>query len=455
MAAAKKTSGSQRSGSNLRDEVLASARTEKVEYIRLMFSDINGTPKNVELPVERLEEVLESGVQFDASSIAGFAEIQESDMILKPDASTWAVLPWTLGDETTTARLICDVYKPDGTRFEGDPRYVLQRVQKKAAEAGYTMFTGPECEYFYFRTVNGKPVVDPHDAAGYFDVGTSDLGEQARRDTTLYLEKMGFDIEAAHHEVAPGQHEIDFNYGEAMVSADRVLTLKWVTKVVAQRHQLHASFMPKPIFGVNGSGMHVHQSLWKDDRNAFFDDKGRFQLSTAAYQYMGGLLKYVPDITAVLNSTVNSYKRLVPGYEAPCYIAWANKNRSALIRVPAARGKGTRLELRCPDPAGNPYLQTAVMLASGLAGIHEKLAPPEPVEQDIYHMTPSERRKHGVGSLPGSLQEALGNLERSKLVRDVLGEHIFEQFMTVKATEWDQFRLRVHPWEHETYLPRV
>jgi glutamine synthetase len=450
-AAAKK-----KSAGNVRDEVLESARAEKVEYIRLMFSDINGIPKNIELPVERLEEVIESGVQFDASSIAGFAEIQESDMILKPDPTTWAVLPWTKGDETTTARLMCDVYKPDGTRFEGDPRYVLQKVQRKAAELGYNMFTGPECEYFYFKLgPDGRPMVVPQDSAGYFDVGTIDYGEQARRDTTLYLEKMGFNIEAAHHEVAPGQHEIDFNYGEAMVSADRILTLKWVTKVVAQKHGLHATFMPKPIYGVNGSGMHVHQSLWKDGKNAFYDEKGRFQLSQTAYHYMGGLLKNVPAMTAVLNSTVNSYKRLVPGYEAPCYMAWANKNRSALIRVPAARGKGTRLELRCPDPAGNPYLQTAVMLAAGLDGVKNKITPPEPVEADIYHMTAGERRKNGVGSLPGSLREALDLMNESKLMREVLGEHIFDQFMTVKEKEWDGFRLRVHAWEHETYLPKV
>jgi len=438
-----------------KETVISEATEKKVEYIRLMFSDINGIPKNVELPVERLAEVLDSGVQFDASSIAGFAEIQESDMILKPDASTWAVLPWTQSHDRTTARLICDVYKPDGTRFEGDPRYVLQKTLKKAAELGYTMFTGPECEYFYFRLVDGKPTILPQDTAGYFDVGTQDLGEEARRDTTLYLEQMGFDIEAAHHEVAPGQHEIDFNYGEAMTSADRILTLKWVTKVVAQKHGLHASFMPKPIYGVNGSGMHVHQSLWKDGNNSFYEEGGKFQLSKTAYQYMAGLLKYVPEFTGILNSTVNSYKRLVPGYEAPCYIAWANKNRSALIRVPAARGKGTRLELRCPDPAGNPYLQTAVMLAAGLQGIKENLTPPEAVEADIYHMSAAERRKNGVGSLPGSLQEALTNLDNSKLVREVLGEHIFEQFMTVKSKEWDGYRLNVHPWEHQTYLSKI
>ena len=437
-----------------KEEILRETKEKKVKFIRLMFSDINGIPKNVELPVERLEEVLETGIQFDASSIAGFAEIQESDMILKPDPNTFAVLPWTA--ETPTARFICDVYKPDGTRFEGDPRYVLQKAIKKANEMGYTMYTGPECEYFYFRLdANGTPQPVPQDKAGYFDLGTSDFGEQARRDTTIYLEQMGFDIEAAHHEVAPGQHEIDFNYGEAIVSADRILTLKWVTKVVALKHGLHASFMPKPIYGVNGSGMHVHQSLWKDGQNAFYDANGKFQLSETAYNYMGGLLTYVPEITAILNSTVNSYKRLVPGYEAPCYIAWANKNRSALIRVPAARGKGTRLELRCPDPAGNPYLQTAAMLIAGLTGVKNKITPPEAVEQDIYHMTPAERRKHGVGSLPGSLQEALTNLENSKIAREVLGEHIFEQFLTVKGKEWDGYRLNVHAWEHETYLSKI
>ncbi|HWH07958.1 MAG TPA: type I glutamate--ammonia ligase [Candidatus Thermoplasmatota archaeon] len=436
-------------------EVLKAAKAANVKFVRLVFSDINGTPKNVELPVERLEEVLEHGVQFDASSIAGFAEIHESDMILKPDPATWNVLPWTSVDGRA-ARLICDVYLPDGRRYEGDPRYVLQRAMKKAAEAGYSFYTGPECEFFLFkRGPDGTPDVTPHDAGGYFDVGVSDYGEDVRKETVLYLEQMGFNIEAAHHEVAPGQHEIDFNYGDGLVSADRILTLKWVTKVVAQKHGLHASFMAKPIFGVNGSGMHVHQSLWKDNKNAFFDEKDRFQLSQTAYHYMGGLLRNVPAMTAVLNSTVNSYKRLVPGYEAPCYIAWANKNRSALIRVPAARGKGTRLELRCPDPAGNPYLQTAVMLAAGLDGVKNKITPPEPVEQDIYHMTPAERRKNGVGSLPGSLREALDLMNDSKMVREVLGEHIFEQFNTVKGKEWDQFRLRVHPWELDTYLAKI
>ncbi len=435
-----------------KDEVIAESKAQNVKFIRLMFSDINGIPKNVDLPVERLEEVIESGVQFDASSIAGFAEIQESDMILKPDPNTWAVLPWT---ETVTARLICDVYKPDGTRFEGDPRYVLQRAIKKAADMGYNMFTGPECEFFLFKLdANGNPTVEPQDAGGYFDVGTSDFGEKTRRDITLYLEQMGFDIEAAHHEVAPGQHEIDFNYGEAMVSADRILTLKWVTKTVALKHGLHASFMPKPLGGVNGSGMHVHQSLWKGKENAFYDEGGKFQLSESAYHYMGGLLNHAPAITAILNSTVNSYKRLVPGYEAPCYMAWANKNRSALIRVPAARGKGTRLELRCPDPAGNPYLQTAAMLMAGLDGIKNKTQPPAPVEQDIYHMDAAERRKNGVGSLPGSLREALNLFEDSKLTREVLGEHIFDQFVTVKGNEWDAFRLAVHPWEHKQYLTK-
>ena len=449
MAAAKK------SNAEIVSDVLKSAKSENVRFIRLMFSDINGIPKNVELPVERLEEVLETGVQFDASSIAGFAEIQESDMILKPDASTWAVLPWT-GGNAVAARLICDVYLPDGRRYDGDPRYVLQKTMKKAAEAGYSFYTGPECEFFLFKLgPDGRPTNTPHDAAGYFDVGVQDFGEEVRKETILYLEQMGFNIEAGHHEVAPGQHEIDFNYGDGLVSADRILTLKWVTKVVAQRHGLHASFMAKPLYGVNGSGMHVHQSLWKDGNNSFYDANGRFQLSETAYHYMGGLLTHVPAMTAVLNSTVNSYKRLVPGYEAPCYMAWANKNRSALIRVPAARGKGTRLELRCPDPAGNPYLQTAVMLAAGLDGVKNRITPPEPVEADIYHMTPAERKKNGVGSLPGSLREALDLMNDSKIFREVLGEHIFEQFNTVKSKEWDQFRLRVHPWELDTYLAKI
>ncbi|HWG91242.1 MAG TPA: glutamine synthetase, partial [Candidatus Thermoplasmatota archaeon] len=320
-------------------------------------------------------------------------------------------------------------------------------------DMGYTMYTGPECEFFLFKLdAEGRPTAIPQDRAGYFDMGVSDFGEQVRKETVLYLEHMGFNIEASHHEVAPGQHEIDFNYGEAMVSADRILTLKWVTKVVARQHGLHASFMPKPIYGLAGSGMHVHQSLWKDGKNSFYDENGRFQLSETAFHYLGGLLSYVPEITAVLNSTVNSYKRLVPGYEAPCYIAWANRNRSALIRVPAARGKGTRLELRCPDPSGNPYLQTAAMLMAGLRGVSENLTPPEPVEVDIYHMDLATRRRNGIADLPGSLQDALRILEDSKLAREVLGEHIFEQFLHVKGEEWDQYRLNVHTWELNTYL---
>ncbi len=437
------------------DEVVEAAKAADVRFVRLMFSDINGTPKNVALPAERLAEVMETGVQFDASSIAGFAEIHESDMILKPDPNTFNILPWTSGD-TRSARLICDVYKPDGTRYEGDPRYVLQRTIKKAEEMGYSFFTGPECEFFLFKQdAEGHPTTKPHDAGGYFDVGTSDYGEQTRKQVVLYLEKMGFNIEASHHEVAPGQHEIDFNYGPALVSADRILTLKWVTKVVALQNGLHASFMPKPIFGVNGSGMHCHQSLWKDGENAFFDENGKYQLSETAFHYLGGMLKYTPEVTAILNSTVNSYKRLVPGYEAPCYVAWANKNRSALVRVPASRGKGTRLELRCPDPAGSPYLQTAVMLACGMAGIKEKLTPPEAVEHDIYSMSAAERRKNGIDALPGSLNDALEMFADSKLIRDVLGEHIYEQFMHVKGKDWDAYRTAVHPWEIERYLPVI
>ncbi len=439
-----------------KEEVLRKAEEAGVKFVRLQFSDITGLGKNVSVPVERLEEVLEGGVQFDGSSVAGYTPIEESDMVLMPDPDTFAVLPWSKnGDGPPAARFICDVYNPDGTRFEGDPRYALQRMLDKAADMGYVFNTGPECEFFLFKVDDdGRPTVEPHDRGGYFDLTPTDLGEKVRRRVLLYLEQLGFDVEASHHEVAPGQHEIGFNYADAMTTADRVMTLKYATKVVGLEEGLHATFIPKPIPAENGSGMHTHMSLMGEDGEAVFHNpQGDWELSKTALTFLGGILKYTPEITGILNSSVNSYKRLVPGYEAPCYVSWANKNRSAMVRVPIDRGAGTRLELRSPDPAGNPYLQFAVMLGAGLKGIEEGIVPPSPVEKDIYNLSKLEREDYGIRDLPGNLGEALVALQGSDLAREVLGEHILSQFLTVKSKEWDGYRKNVTQWELDTYLP--
>lgn len=438
-----------------KEEVLQQAQEAGVKFVRLQFSDITGLGKNISLPVERLEEALDSGVQFDGSSIAGYTPIEESDMILMPDPDTFAVLPWTdNGEGPKAARLMCDVYNPDGTRFAGDPRGCLERMLDKVHDLGWEFNTGPECEFFLFETDDeGKPTVEPHDEGGYFDLTPMDHGESVRKRVVLYLESLGFDIEASHHEVAPGQHEIDFNYADALTTADRVMTLKYATKVVGLEEDLHATFVPKPIVAENGSGMHTHASLMgQDGEPIFHGPDGRWELSDKALHFLGGLIEYTPEITAVLNSTVNSYKRQVPGYEAPVYVSWANKNRSALVRVPTDRGKGTRLELRSPDPAGNPYLQFALILGAGLRGIEEEIEPPEPVERDIYAMSPAEREKHGITQLPENLGLALRKFKSSELARDVLGEHIHDQFCTVKQGEWDEYRQQVTDWEMDQYL---
>lgn len=434
-----------------KEEILRKADEWGVRFVRLQFSDIMGIIKNVAIPRSQLERALDNQIMFDGSSIQGFTRIEESDMNLRPDPNTFTLFPWR--EDKPVARLICDVYKIDGKPFEGDPRYVLKRAVAQIEELGYTVNLGPECEFFLFKAdPDGAPLLETHDKAGYFDLGPVDRGEDARRDIVLALEAMGFEVEASHHEVAPGQHEIDFKYGDALTQADRVATFKVVTRAIAKRHGLHATFMPKPIFGINGSGMHTHISLFKDGQNAFYDPHGEHQLSDVARYFIGGLLKHAPAITAVANPLVNSYKRLVPGYEAPVYIAWSAHNRSALVRVPASRQQGTRIELRSPDPSCNPYLAFAAMIAAGVDGIKNKIDPGPSVTFNIYALSPEERAARGIPSLPGSLAEALDALEADEVIKEALGPHVCTHFIRGKRIEWDVYRSQVHPWEIEQYL---
>lgn len=439
-----------------KEDIIRICKEQDVKFIRLQFVDIFGILKNVAVPVEQLEAVLNNEIMFDGSSIEGFVRIQESDMYLRPDLNTFTIFPWR-PSPNKVARLICDVYLPDGTPFPGCPRGVLKKMLKKAEEMGFKFFVGPEIEFFLFLTdENGNPTLQTHDQGGYFDLAPVDLGEDARRDMVLTLEEMGFEIEASHHEVAPGQHEIDFKYDDALYTADNVVTFKLVVKTIAQRHGLHATFMPKPIFGINGSGMHTNMSLARvsDGKNAFLDPNDKLQLSKEAYYFIGGLMKHAREFALVTNPLVNSYKRLVPGYEAPVYIAWSPRNRSPLIRVPAKRGQATRVELRCPDPSANPYLAFAAVLAAGLDGIKNKIEPPEPVEENIFIMSEEERAKRGIGSLPGSLEEAIKEFENSQLMRETLGDHIFEKYLEAKKLEWDDYRTKVHQWEIDSYLTK-
>jgi len=438
-----------------REDILKLVKELDVKFIRLQFTDILGTLKNVAITTEQLEKALDNKCMFDGSSIEGFVRIEESDMYLAPDPSTFAIFPWR-PQTGKVARLICDVINPDGTPFIGDPRYVLKKALKKAADMGYDRFNvGPECEFFLFLTDSeGKPTTRTQDNAGYFDLGPVDLGEDARRSICLALEDMGFEIEASHHEVAPGQHEIDFRYQDALTTADNIMTFKMVVKSISQRCGLHATFMPKPIFGVNGSGMHTNVSLYKDGKNAFYDENDPLQLSQDAYWFIGGILKNIRAITALTNPLVNSYKRLVPGYEAPVYIAWSTRNRSPLIRIPATRKESTRLELRSPDPSCNPYLALAAILAAGLDGIENKIQPPPPTNKNIFRMSGDEREKEGIASLPASLEEAIDEMEKSMLVRELLGEHIFNKYIEAKRKEWDDYRTKITQWEIEHYLTK-
>lgn len=432
------------------DDIRRLAKEAKVEIIRLQFVDILGVIKNVAIPYSQLEKALDGKMAFDGSSIEGFTRIEESDMLLKPDLDSFTLLPW---HTSPIARMVCDVYLHDGRPFEGDPRYVLKRALAEAAELGYTMNAGPELEFFLFKKdAEGRPTTITHDEGSYFDLSPIDRGEDARRDIVMYLEKMGFEVEAAHHEVAQGQHEIDFKYADALTAADRVATFKVATRSAALNHGLHATFMPKPVFGINGSGMHCNLSLFRNGKNAFYDPSRPFQLSEEALYFIGGLLRHVRSFTAIANPLVNSYKRLVPGYEAPVYVAWSAMNRTALIRVPSARGMSTRLELRSPDPSCNPYLTFAVILKAGLDGIKNRIAPPESIAKNIYHMTTEERAAEGITSLPGSLKEALDELAGSALMREALGEHVYRHFVEAKLIEWDVYRTQVHAWELDQYL---
>jgi len=436
-----------------KNNVVSIAEKENVIFVRLQFIDILGFPKNIVIPLSRLEEALEEGMPFDGSSIAGYATIEESDKIAKPDPKSFVMLPESI-EKRKTAKLNCDIYEPNGQRFIGDSKYVLEKIVNKIKDLGYTFNTGPECEFFLFKKDGVNTTVVPNDSAGYFDLSHRDLAEGVRADISIALEEVGIQTYTSHHEVSAGQHEINFQYADAITTADRVITLKYITKVIASKHNLHASFMPKPTYGLNGSGMHTHMSLLTNDgNNAFYDPNEENHLSSIARYFIAGLLKYIKEITCILNSTVNSYKRLVPGYEAPTYISWANRNRSALIRIPTERGTGTRCELRSPDLSGNPYLQFAVMLAAGLKGIEDNLEPPIPVEKNIYALSEVERKKHDIGQLPESLGHALSFMEKSPLMRETLGEHIFENFLYVKRQQWNEYRTQVTQWEIDKYLP--
>ncbi len=433
--------------------VLKKAKEHDVKFIRLWFTDILGFLKSFAITVEELEGALEEGMGFDGSSIEGFARIDESDMIALPDPDTFCLIPWRPKEHRAVARMFCDIYKPTGEPFEGDPRHVLKKNLQRAAEMGYTYYVGPELEYFYFKDSNSTEALDQ---GGYFDLIPLDAATDYRRDTVLALEEMGIGIEYSHHEVAQSQHEIDMRYTDALTMADNVMTYRLVVKQVALRHGVYATFMPKPIFGINGSGMHCHQSLFKGNQNAFFDPNDKYHLSAIAKHFIAGLLRHAPEITAVCNQWVNSYKRLVPGYEAPVYLSWARRNRSDLIRVPEykpGREKATRIEFRSPDPACNPYLAFSVMLAAGLEGIVNKYEVPEPVEENVYEMSDEERKRRGIGTLPGSLQEAITLAENSPLVRKALGEHVFQKFIENKKIEWDRYRTYVTDYEIKRYLP--
>ncbi|MUK90731.1 type I glutamate--ammonia ligase [Ornithinibacillus sp. L9] len=436
-----------------KEEVLKRIEEENVRFIRLQFTDMLGTIKNVEIPLSQLEKALDNKMMFDGSSIEGFVRIEESDMYLYPDLDTFVVFPWT-SEKGKVARFICDIYNPDGTPFEGCPRYNLKRNLKKMEALGFDAFNiGTEPEFFLFKLdEKGDPSLELNDHGGYFDLAPTDLGENCRRDIVLELEEMGFEIEASHHEVAPGQHEIDFKYSDAVKHADDIQTFKLVVKTIARKHNLHATFMPKPLFGVNGSGMHTNMSLFKNGENAFYDPSGDLELSETAYQFIAGIIKHATNFTAVTNPTVNSYKRLVPGYEAPCYVAWSGSNRSPLLRIPNSRGLSTRVEVRSVDPSANPYMALSVLLASGLDGVENKLTAPSAVDRNIYVMNKAEREENGVKDLPATLMDALNELQKDEIIVGALGEHLFEHFMEAKEIEWDMFRTTVHPWEREQYL---
>lgn len=438
-----------------KEDIFRMVEEEDVEFIRLQFTDIFGTLKNMAITSSQLEKALDNKCMFDGSSIEGFVRMGESDMYLYPDLDTFTIFPWR-PQQGKVARIICDVYKSDGTPFEGDPRYVLKRQIEEAEKLGYTFHVGPECEFFLFhQDENGQPTTITHEKAGYFDLGPVDLGENARRDMVLTLEDMGFEIEASHHEVAPAQHEIDFRYDKALATADNIMTFKLTVKTIAKRHGLFASFMPKPKCGVDGSGMHINMSLSKDGHNIFDDPSGELGLSREAFYFIGGLIRHMKGMTAILNPLINSYKRLVPGYEAPGYIAWSATNRSPLIRIPTSRGEGARIELRSPDPAANPYLALAVCLAAGMDGIKNQIEPPEEFRENIYELNDSDRESRGMESIPEDLHAAVAELKKDAFVQNILGKHIFSKFVEAKEAEWMQYRAQVTAWEIDEYLYKI
>jgi glutamine synthetase len=440
------------------DEIYREIEERDIDFVRLQFTDILGVVKNVSIPTSQLGKAFEEGIYFDGSSVEGFVRIQESDMRLQPDLDTFAVLPWRRDDHSGggVARFICDVTTPNNEAFSGDPRAVLKRTLDECEEHGFKPMAGPEPEFFVFkRGEDGEPTVRPHDEGGYFDMSPRDLANDLRREIIHTLSEMGFEIEASHHEVAQGQHEIDFKYANALETADNIATFRTVVRTMAEKAGLHASFMPKPIAHINGSGMHTHLSLFEGSNNAFYDSSAEFNLSSTANAFIGGLLEHAPAITAVTNPTVNSYKRLIPGYEAPIYIAWSDVNRSALIRKPASRtSKGTRIELRSPDPSCNPYLALAVMLKAGLDGIERGLDAPEPVRENIYEFDEQKQAEYGIEHLPGSLGKALDALENDDVILDALGSHVAEKFIKAKRAEWNQYRPVVTDWERDRYLSK-
>ena len=438
-----------------REDIIRLVKEENVRFIRLQFTDIFGTLKNVAITADQIEKALDNKCMFDGSSVEGFVRIEESDMYLYPDYDSFMIIPWNQ-EKGKTARLICDIKNADQEPFMGDPRTILKKVCKEAEDMGFKLNVGPECEFFMFQYDNeGRPTTKFIDNCGYFDLGPTDPGEVVRQEMVLNLEEMGFEIEASHHECAPAQHEIDFKYDEALQTADNIMTFKLAVKTIAKRHGLFASFMPKPKYGINGSGMHINMSLSKDGHNIFHDPDGKMGLSKEAYYFIGGIMKHMKGVTLIMNPLVNSYKRLVPGYEAPCYIAWSATNRSPLIRIPASRGEETRVELRSPDPAANPYLALAVCLAAGIDGIRNKIEPPEEVPENVYELKEEEKASRGIESLPADLHAAICELQKDAFVKEVLGEHISSKLIEAKEAEWMQYRTQVTGWEIEEYLYKI
>ena len=437
-----------------KNDILAKAQKDNIKFVRLQFCDIFGLLKNVTLTVSQLEKALDNKCMFDGSSIEGFVRIEESDMYLYPDYDSYLVFPFST-EEERTARLICDIYRPNGEPFEGDPRYILKKILKQTKEKGFTVNIGPECEFFLFENdANGVATLNTHDKGGYFDMSPIGLGGSCRREICLTLEKMNFDIETSHHECAPAQQEIDFKYAEALKAADNIVTFKMVVKSIALRNGLYATFLPKPKYGVAGSGMHINISLFdeKNNYNAFYDENDKLGLSEMAYSFIAGIMEHIGGLTAIINPLVNSYKRLVPDYEAPVYVAWSAKNRSPLIRVPASRGLSTRIELRSPDSSCNPYLALAVVIAAGLDGINKNLKAPESVDMNIFGMTNEERKEKGIKELPLSLEHAIDELEKSSFLKEVLGNHIYGKFIDAKKQEWKDYSARVTEWEIDRYF---